>query len=38
MECLPIGKHLHDTSVDPEPIIADLWPGLLSRPLSGMKQ
>jgi len=25
-----MGNRLHDTSVDPEPIIADLRPGLLS--------
>jgi hypothetical protein len=28
VECLPMGNQLHDTSPDPEPIIADLRPGL----------
>ena len=31
VECLPMGNQLHDTSVDPEPIIADPRPRLAER-------
>jgi len=31
VECLRMGNQLHDTSVDPEPIIADLRPRLAER-------
>src|SRR6516165_2099348 len=31
VECLRMGNQLHDTSVDPEPIIADLRPRVAER-------